>query len=226
MGKAACVVAADSYHFNSFMHDDLVGGSCSKLLVDECGVAVSATFDRPTYTSTDSWNVLNAVWQMAYGQCMGTIDYGFIDQLACGGTSTEDMCGRSAHQVVNEMVYKAYPEEQRVYSIGMSCTSTTGCPTGAGAYSDGFSDFNSGSTTVWSGPMLGAGKINYEVNADGSFPQTGYGPPIAAPGYQFSFHLNTPDNIERAATRLGAAAHPETAAVVAAGFNTCKTTCP
>jgi hypothetical protein len=36
MRTTACYPPADNYHFNSFIHDDVPGGSCEKMLVDEC----------------------------------------------------------------------------------------------------------------------------------------------------------------------------------------------
>src|ERR1700722_417675 len=37
-GTPYCQVPADSYHINSFLNDDVPGGSCERLLVDYCNV--------------------------------------------------------------------------------------------------------------------------------------------------------------------------------------------
>ena len=108
-----------------FFHDDVPGGDCEKALVDYCGVPVeyntTAPGDRAIFNATQAFNALNDVWQEAYGGCMKTIGQSYptflgISGFGCGGTSETTMCQRAAWQVVNEILYKAYPEE--FYGLG------------------------------------------------------------------------------------------------------------
>jgi hypothetical protein len=205
-GRAGCTVPADSYHFNSFIHDEVPGGSCEKLLVDYCGVPVNATLDRKVYGPNDSFNAVSTVWKQAYNKCMTVINGVWPwSGIGCGGDTIYDACARASYQVVNAMLYNAYPLE-------------SGCRPGT-CYEDGWSDYN-GDSSVWSpngpypppeynqwfGTMLGASKTNYETNPDGTPCQTiASGGPIGCAGDELpSWTINDPDDILAAASRLGA----------------------
>ena len=129
-GTPSCTVPARAevpYLFNSFLHDDVAntfGGSCEKELTVFCGVPVNDAYtgsggDRVDYGAQTLFNALNAVFGESYGICMGTIgstapevlSFLGIEGLGCGGVSEAVMCDRVAWQIVNEILYKAYPQE-------------------------------------------------------------------------------------------------------------------
>jgi hypothetical protein len=212
----------DTYHFNSFLHDDVPGGSCEKMLVDDCGVPVeyntTAGGDRTVYNGTQYFSAVNAIWQSAYTSCEAVIGSSWPwGGVGCGGTSTTVACERAAWQVVNEIAYKAQPLQPDA------------------SWDDGWSDFNSGSHTVWTGTMLGAGKTIWESTPTGGLCAGACNDggcnnaPIACSSYEpSSWVANVPDNIVHAAKRLNpsnSASLPgyTVAGVVAAGYNTCTT---
>jgi hypothetical protein len=41
LSNSPCTLPQDNYHINSFLHDDIPGGSCEKALVDYCGLPVN-----------------------------------------------------------------------------------------------------------------------------------------------------------------------------------------
>src|ERR1700722_18910974 len=53
----------DTYHFNSFLHDDVPGGSCEKLLVDDCGIPVEYNTtpggDRTVYNGAQFFTAMS-----------------------------------------------------------------------------------------------------------------------------------------------------------------------
>jgi hypothetical protein len=236
-GKAACTVPADGYHITSIFQDTVPGGSCEKELVDYCGVPVEynnypTTGDRLFYSATEGFAAFNQAFTMIYGVCMGTISSSWPPWgIGCGGTSTETACARAAWEFVNEVRWPAYPMGH--YGLEANCNPTCNP-------SDGWSDYNvlgpppvwgvssnpPPNYNVWSGTMLGAGKINGEYIPVPSLTNTtGISQPpvsgmcdngscdnwpitwLGSTGYPAwtpsNFTLNIPQNIINAATRLG-----------------------
>jgi hypothetical protein len=212
----------DTYHFNSFLHDDVPGGSCEKMLVDDCGIPVeyntTAGGDRTVYNGSQFFSVVEAVWQEAYKNCEEVIGGSWPwEGVGCGGTGTTTACQRAAWQVVNEIVYKAQPLQPDAAS------------------DDGWSDFNSGNPSVWSGTMLGAGKTIWETEPTGGLCPGACNnggcnnAPISCSAYApATWVANVPDNIAHAAKRLNpnnSASLPgyTVAGVIAPGYNTTTT---
>jgi hypothetical protein len=244
-GTAGCTLAPEPYAINSFMHDDVTGGSCEKALVDHCGVPVlpgictpatcgtpSATGDRTSYTNATFVTVATNVWNAAYNACQALqSDLSWFVQLGesieCGGVSISQLCGRMAWQVVNEIAFKANPMEDNppVYESGWSDVLAPG----AGANQNG--PYPPANYNVWTGgPWLGAAKTNFQVYPTGTCPAgvscSGYyascqsgdanGAPVACAGWgPTTFTANVPDNIVVAAKRTG---HPVTTVASGSGI--------
>jgi hypothetical protein len=246
-GRASCSVAANGYHINSFLHDDVTGGSCEKLLVDECGVPVSPTLDRQVYDERDAINALTALWTDAYDACLEVIGSAWPPLgIGCGGTGQTTACQRAGWQVVNEVLYKAYPagyinKSNPTYGYEAGLLS----PDGVDYYEDGWSDFHGGAPPVWgasSNPppgydvwtgktMMGGAKLNYqseptqETMCPGACNNGGCNnPPVPCePWAPTAWTANAPDNIAYAATRLGARQQTVVSGSgITAGYNTCK----
>jgi len=225
MGNPSCSPVREPYHLNSFIYPKapgyyptqyatagaaeafpLTSGSCEKLLVDECGVATIAS-DRPVKTYTQAYNGINSLWNYVYNACMGTIDWGWLSSVFCGGTDAQTVCRRAAHQIANEVVLKYQATiqscggcDQQKYPGSCSCWTED----------NGYS-YNS------RGQMLGADSLNDWVTYWGGWPdatqRSWYNDylPLAA---------NAPDIIKNAASRQGKLV----AAVVQAGYTQCTTT--
>jgi hypothetical protein len=201
----------DTYHINSFLNDDVPGGSCEKLLVDDCGIPVQYNTtpggDRTVYDGGQYFAAMSAVWQEAYDSCAGVIDNSWPwGGIGCGGTSETIACERAAWQFVNEIAYKAQPLQSE------------------SGWDDGWSDFNSGDPSVWSGTMLGAGKMNEETMPDGSLCPGACNdggcnnPPIGCSAYEpDAWVANVPDNIVHAAQRLNPGNQPGVPGYIVAG---------
>ena len=233
IGRAGCTVPVDSYHIYSFLHDNITGGSCEKLLVDYCGVPVEyneagTAGDRSTYNQSDAIKSLTAAWNLGYDNCMQTENSlsgwdAFAQQyIECGGTSQSQFCGRAGWQIVNELLFSAYPLEGTppAYESGWSDYNVAGAapPPAAGPYPP--PNYN-----VWSGTMLGGAKTNFQAYGAGENCQTpgDNGPPVAcAPWAPTSWTANSPDNIAHAASRLGKTQVAVTnTSGYAAGYDTC-----
>jgi hypothetical protein len=237
-GRPSCTsLIADSYHFNSFLYDDVYGGSCERLLVDECGVPVnealtSAGGDRTGFTGPQVFSALTQVWNEAFASAMDTLNgFSWLKDILvgfeCGETPQTTMAQRAAWQVVNEVYYKAQPLQVDA------------------GWDSGWSDFNnSGAAPPLNGPfpppnyatmsgtMLGAGKTIWESLPNGAEPTCSgicnngscNNAPIAcgtaySPGVQTG---NFPDNIAHAASRLGAAqVQVMSGSGITAGYTTC-----
>jgi hypothetical protein len=251
MGYPYCNVPADGYHLNSFLNDDIPGGSCEKLLVDYCGVPVDPVQDRTVFNEGNAIASLNAAWNIGYGYCMDIIGgteaevlaFIGIQGLGCGGTPEYVSCERAGWQLVNEMLFKAYPT-QYVTDPGFF---EVGPPAPNGEwYMDGWSDFNPGgpppnpsgpfpppNADAWWGTMLGAGKANYQTEPDGTICPGACddggcnNPPLGCePWAPTAWTANLPQNILNAAGRLG---YEMDTVVLGSGIaqssTTCTTTC-
>jgi hypothetical protein len=227
MGNPSCSPIIEPYHLNSFIFPKpagsypttpyagpvstqqaapLTSGSCEKLLVDECGVAVT-TADRPVKTYMQAYNGINSLWTYVYNACMGTIQWSWLSGVLCGGTDQQTVCRRAAHQIANEVVLKYQATigscggcDQQRYPGSCSCWTED----------NGYS-YNS------RGQQLGADSQNDWVTYWGGWPDSthrswynDYLPLVA----------NTPDTIKNAASRQGKLV----AATVQAGYTSCTTT--
>jgi hypothetical protein len=230
-GTPGCTVPIDGYHVTSFLNDSIPGGSCEKLLVDYCGVPVNdasttAGGDRTLYTSTEAWNAVNSVFTQVYNECEGVIGNSWPwEGVGCGGASQKTACERAAWQFVNEILFKAYPFGYVTPgSAYMYMTAGMLAPNGD-YYLDGWSDmppqgppptvgvYPPPNAKVWTGNMLGGGKMNGEYASNDQPPWTlcpgaagvsSSNTPLPCAEYEPSaWTANVPDNIEHAATRLG-----------------------
>jgi hypothetical protein len=253
----ACKPPADTYHIRSFMKDSLPGGSCEKVLVESCGVPVNDALDRSVYPGSAMWDIITGsgsangtgVFSGVYATCMGQIggtwpeilSFLGIQGLGCGSSPESVMCARAAYQVINEILYDAYPLNYQTPTTGGWFAHGIEAPNGE-YYLDGWSDFNNGygvqganpplDYNVWTGTMLGAAKTEYQSMPDGSLcpgacNTTGCNkPPVPCSAYSTSFTGNFPDNIANAAKRLGKAATQATAASgIAASYQSCQNDC-
>jgi hypothetical protein len=185
--------------------------------------------DRPVYNNATYVNVAEAVWTAAYNACQDIQSslspfMQLEEHIGCGGVTAAQICGRMAWQVVNAISSKAYPMEST-------------CPPGT-CYATEWSDFLTMGTpppvngpypppyyNTWSGIELGASKTNFQAIANGVACQANNanGPAIACSGWgPTSFTANMPDNILRAAQRLGAAVQSVSpGAGITAGSTSC-----
>jgi hypothetical protein len=243
-GTAGCTLAPEPYAINSFLHDDVTGGSCEKALVDHCGVPVNQGLttsggDRTSYNHQTFVNVATNVWNAAYDACQNLqSDLSWFvrlgESLECGGVSISQLCGRMAWQVVNEIAFKANPMEDNppAYQSGWSDVLVSG----AGVSQNG--PYPPANYNVWTGgPWLGASKTNFQVYPIGNCPpgvscspyyascQSGNanGPPVTCPAWgPTAWTANVPDNIVHAAHRLGSTV---TSVASGAGITAGSTTC-
>ena len=148
-----------------------------------------------------------------------------IGGIGCGGVSEQTMCQRAGWQVVDEILYKAYPIEY----WGLGACNAYGC----GAM-DGMSDYETDSPYQ----MLGAAKSNGEImitngpsHANDAVLCPGAcdddhcnNAPLACAAYEpGAWTANVPDNIDRAAARLGKARVRVTiGSGITAGYTTCN----
>jgi hypothetical protein len=202
-GNAKCAPPADGYHIATLLRDSVKGGTCEKELVDYCGVpvqynAAGTAGDRTTYNATEGFNALNAAFTGVYNECMklgsGTSIWEEISVgISCGdGITAEILCQRTAWQVVNEVMYAAYPQE--FYGLdahNSACGSDENCgwmdvedgdrvgwsdfnvvgppPNPAGPYPD--ANWQTWPALTWppsaamTSTMLGAGKSNNQMTA-------------------------------------------------------------
>ena len=188
--RASCVAPVDSYHINSIKYR-LHGGSCAALAEDDCGAAVTGSWQR-SFSSGDHYRAAIFLYQSAYNQCLTVINGAWPwGGIGCGGVSATgeyygleqngnaSACDRAAAQVVNEFATKG----------GSNCAAG-GC--------DGWTDYS-----VF-GQMLGGAKDNWQVGSNWWN------------GYQ-SFTPRVPDNILASAASHG---HSVVATTVAAGYYT------
>lgn len=191
--RAACVASADTYHINSIKFR-LHGGSCAASAEDDCGAAVTGTWQR-IFTYAAHYGAAIYLYQSAYAACLteigGLWPWGGI---GCGGVSATgeyygleqngnaSACDRAASQVVNEFATKG----------GYDCAAGT-C--------DGWTDYS-----VF-GQLLGGAKDSWQV---GSNWYNGYA----------SFTPRVPDNILASAASHG---HAVVAGNIAAGYYTSST---
>jgi hypothetical protein len=231
-----CAPPAESYRINSFISpndSNMLGGSCEKELVDYCHVPVDANLDRTPFAQKDAVNALTAAWNAGYDYCMGIIGSSITEILAslgiegvgCGGSPESVTCDRVGWQIVNELLFKAYPvgyinPSNPLYGYEAGLLS----PDGVDHYEDGWSDFDVGGAppnpngpfppanyNTWSGTVLGAAKVNYqseptqETMCPGQCNTTGCnGPPIpCSPWVPTSWKGNLPINVLNAAARQG-----------------------
>jgi hypothetical protein len=169
-GSATCTVQADGYHVGSVLQDGIPGGTCEKELVDYCGVPVEynkypTAGDRAFFTATQGFNALNAAWNGVNNECLQETNLSWLQSEVCDGLSNSLACERAAWQVVNEVLWPAYPMQY----WGLEGCNRNGC-----GYAAGWSDFNTPGPppvwgissnpppnyNTWTGSMMGAGKMN------------------------------------------------------------------
>jgi hypothetical protein len=193
--RASCIAPADTYHINSIKYR-LHGGSCAALAEDDCGAAVTGSWQR-SFTYSDHYRAAIFLYQNAYNLCLGMINGSWPwGGIGCGGVSATGEyygleqngnasgCDRAASQVVNEFATKG----------GSYC---------AAGVCDGWTDYS-----VF-GQMLGGAKDNWQVGN------------LWWNNYQ-SFTPRVPDNILASAASHG---HAVVATNIAAGYYT-STTAP
>jgi len=190
---ASCIASADTYHINSIKFR-LHGGSCAASAEDDCGAAVTGSWQIPMLYSLH-YTAAIYLYTQSYDLCTKQINGNWPwGGIGCGGVSATGMyygleqngnasaCDRAASQVVNEFATKG----------GYDC---------AAGSCDGWSDYNS------RGQMLGGAKDNWQV---GSNWYNGYA----------SFTPRVPDNIQASAKSHG---HAVVGANIAAGYYTSTT---
>jgi hypothetical protein len=212
MGTPYCNAPADGYHFNSFIHDDVQGGSCEKFLVDFCGVPVQQ--GDKAWISPDALNAgLEQVYNYAYNGVLGiTSGLPWIDFAACGGVDATIMSQRGAFQVTNEIRWKWY----ELQMPDGDSTDTLGIDTNAEGINGpwGWENLGAGSqNTQWTGDVNNPtanttfGSYCTDVNTSNQTPG-GYlqGEGASCPSWQNYgnwLQANVPDNVANAAGRMG-----------------------
>jgi hypothetical protein len=217
LGTPYCNSPADHYHFNSFIHDDVQGGSCEKYVVDYCGVPVEPE-DKVWISGSQLNDGLTAVYFYAYEGALGiTSSLPWYDYLVCGGVDSTIMAQRAAMQVINEIRWKWWelrmPNGDSTDTLGID-TNAEGvnvtAPWGWGTWEDlGGASQN----TQWTGdPWNPNANTTYgwyctDVNTSYQTPNgqlQGAGAECPSwRNYENSLPMNAPDNVANAANRLG-----------------------
>lgn len=126
MGRSACSAPAQAYEINSFLHNDVVGGSCEKYVADFCGVPVTSadkfqlTGYNPNATAAqNAGDLLNVgllqIYNFTYPIALGksTAFPSWEINTFCGGVDATIMAERATNQVVNEARWKWYDLVER-----------------------------------------------------------------------------------------------------------------
>jgi hypothetical protein len=118
---ASCSVPywGDEYHMNGIKHhtiqpsqsgyfvQDLYAGMCTTLLRDNCGVPQNLVWRSPDA----HFATATAAFDATYGYCMQhQSNIPWYAGLFCGGVSNSLFCMRAANQVLDELAWKAAPE--------------------------------------------------------------------------------------------------------------------
>jgi hypothetical protein len=233
MATATCAPKADTYHMSSWFFPKpsgyypdpkeatpLTGGSCEKVLQDECGAPVIQDDKSPTeagvgFTPQQIFNGADAFWNQAYNACMGQVNLSWLQSLACDGLSNTTACQEAAFQLVNEVLLK--------YATAMDecgqCNEQAGCNPASqsqasgkcNSYCVGFQEDN-GCAYNSRGQPLGAGSLNNQANYLGQSDGKGGGTPASSGTYASTWYNddyaafpNVPDALYNAAKRLNSA---------------------
>jgi hypothetical protein len=173
-GTPFCNSPADAYHFNSFVHDDVYGGSCEKYVVDYCGVPVQDG-DRVVLSGSQLNTGLVAVYGVAYQAAIGmTSGLPWYDYAFCGGVDSTILAQRATMQVTNEILWKWWqleqPDGNSTDYLGID-NNAKGVVVTAPWGGQVWEDLGGGAqNTQWTGPNYGPSDYCTDVNTSNQTP--------------------------------------------------------
>lgn len=210
LGTPYCNSPADHYHFNSFIHDDVLGGSCEKYVADYCGVPVQPG-DKVVRQGSDMNAALVGAYQVAYQAAIGmTADLPWYDYAACGGVDSTILAQRASMQVMNEIRWKWYdllqPNGNTTDYLGLDTNAEGVTTTAPGGWWQWENLGGASQNTQWTGPGYATIPGDYCTNVNISY-QTPNGAlqDMGADcpswnNYGDDFTMNVPDDVENANT--------------------------